>query len=263
MTRGGPGIEAGRRAMFDTGAATHAGRVRGRNEDSFMVCPEAGLWAVADGMGGHEAGDLASRTVVEALRSIERQPYPSALLSECEERLARANSSLNRIGRDRGGITIGTTVAMLLIHDRSFACVWCGDSRVYLLRAGGIRPLSRDHTVLQELVSGGTLSADEARAWAGRHVITRAIGVGETLELEMENGVLEADDAFVLCSDGLTEHVSDREIFDHVMARRAQAACDALVALALDRGGIDNVTAIVVRHETNCLANALDRVGGS
>jgi protein phosphatase len=249
--------------MFDTGAATHAGRVRIRNEDSFMVCPDAGVWAVADGMGGHEAGDLASRTVIEALHSIERQPYPSALLSECETRLAHANAHLNRIGRDRGGIVIGTTVAMLLIHDRSFACVWCGDSRVYLLRGGGIRPLSRDHTALQELVGRGTLSADEARAWAGRHVITRAIGVAETLELDMENGVLEADDAFVLCSDGLTEHVTDQEILDLVMARGAQAACDSLVALALKRGGIDNVTAIVVRHETHDSSNGPPRTGGS
>jgi protein phosphatase len=200
-------------------------------------------------MGGHEAGDLASRTVVEALGSVERQPFASALLSACENRLASANARLNLIGRDRGGVVIGTTVAMLLIHGGHFASVWCGDSRVYLLRAGGIRPLSRDHTALQEMVGAGKLSADEARAWAGRHVITRAIGVGETLELEIENGVLEADDAFVLCSDGLTEHVTDREILDHVMAREAQPACDALIALALERGGVDNVTAIVVRQE--------------
>jgi serine/threonine protein phosphatase PrpC len=263
MTRGGTRIAAGHRAMFDTGAATHAGRVRVRNEDSFIVRPDAGVWAVADGMGGHEAGDLASRTVVEALQLIERQPSPSALLSECEDRLALANAHLNRIGRERGGIVIGTTLAMLLIHGRSFACVWCGDSRVYLLRGGGIRALSRDHTVLQELVGSGALGADEARAWAGRHVITRAVGVAETLECDMENGVLEADDAFVLCSDGLTEHATDQEILGQVMAHGAQAACDSLVALALERGGIDNVTVIVVRHQTSDLANAPHRARGS
>jgi protein phosphatase len=235
--------------MFDTGAATHAGKVRVRNEDSFLVRPDAGVWAVADGMGGHEAGDLASRTVVEALGSVERQPLASALLSACEDCLATANARLNRIGRDRGGAVIGTTVAMLLIHGGHFACVWCGDSRVYLLRAGDIRPLSRDHTALQELVGAGALGADETWSWAGRHVITRAIGVGETLELEMVDGVLKANDAFVLCSDGLTEHVTDREILSHVKAHEAQAACDALIALALERGGVDNVTAIVVRHE--------------
>jgi protein phosphatase len=239
MTGGGTRIAAARRAMFDTGAATHAGRVRVRNEDSFIVCPDAGVWAVADGMGGHEAGDLASRTVVEALHSIERQPYPSALLSQCEDRLARANAQLNRIARDRGGIVIGTTVAMLLIHDRSFACVWCGDSRVYLLRGGDIHPLSRDHTALQELIGDGTLSAEEARAWAGRHVITRAVGVAETLEL------------------------TDQEILDRVTAHGAQDACDSLVALALERGGIDNITAIVVRHETRDPTIAPHRAGGS
>jgi protein phosphatase len=234
--------------VFQTGAATHVGKVRARNEDSLLARPEIGLWAVADGMGGHDAGDLASATVVDALRSIARPQTAAHLLAQCERQLAQANSTLVAISRERGAM-LGTTVAVLLVHREHFACVWAGDSRIYLLRDRTITLCSRDHTEAEELLAEGRLTAAEARAWPRRNVITRAIGVREEAELEISNGVLQAGDAFVLCSDGLTNHVEDREILAMTAANAPQRACDALIDLTLSRGASDNVTAIVARYQ--------------
>jgi protein phosphatase len=233
---------------FDTGAATHVGKVRRRNEDNFLIHPQAGLWAVADGMGGHEAGELASSTVINALKTIEHPNSAAELLASCEERVAFANSTLNDIGRKRGKI-IGTTIAILLAFDSYFACVWSGDSRIYLIRRGAIVPLSRDHSEVQELIAEGRLTPEQARDWRGSNAITRAIGVHDDPQLEIKHGVLEPEDAFVICSDGLTAHVEDDEIRDHVIGRSPQNACDALVALTLERGATDNVTIVAIRYE--------------
>ena len=236
--------------QFQTGAATHVGMVRQRNEDSYLARPDVGIWAVADGMGGLEAGDLASRTVIDALKSIERPSSAAELLAWCEERVVMANDVLNEMGRKRGGL-IGTTIAVLLAYDSHFACVWSGDSRIYLVRNGAIIPQSRDHTEAEELVAEGRLRPDEVRTWPRRNVVTRAIGVHDDPELEIKDGVLQAGDAFVLCSDGLTTHVEDNEILHEVAATASQTACDALVDLTLTRGAVDNVTVVIARYQPN------------
>jgi protein phosphatase len=147
------------------------------------------------------------------------------------------------------GDVIGTTVAVLLIHEEFFACVWAGDSRIYRIRGSGIQQLSVDHTEAQALVAEGKLSAEEARAWPRRNVITRAIGTYDEPELEITNGVLEPGDIFVICSDGLTNHVDDREILTLANSNPPQRACDLLVGLTLDRGATDNVTTVAVRFD--------------
>jgi protein phosphatase len=235
--------------MFDTGAATHVGKVRGKNEDSYLVSAEAGLWAVADGMGGHDAGDLASKVVVDALRSIPPQPSASELLARCEERLIHANFLVREAARQRGSGIVGTTLAGLLIYDGHYACVWSGDSRIYLVRGAQISQLSRDHTEVEELLAAGAISAEEARTWRRRNVITRAIGVSDVPDLDMEDGLLQSGDTFVICSDGLTNHVEDHEILHCVTVNRPQQACDTLIALTLDRGATDNVTVVVVHYD--------------
>jgi protein phosphatase len=237
--------------MYDSAAATHVGKVRLCNEDAYLVQPNSGVWAVADGMGGAEAGDVASATVIAALRSIEPPNSAADLLAACEDRVARANEYLQEIARERGAAVIGTTIAVLLTYGSHYACVWSGDSRIYRVRDGRIVQLSRDHTAVQELVDNGTLTPEEARNWPERHVITRAIGVQDEPELELEYGVLRPGDVFVLCSDGLTAHVSDGEILESVKARRSQRACDDLIALTLRRGALDNVTVLVVRYRPN------------
>jgi protein phosphatase len=234
---------------FDTGAATHVGKRRDRNEDSYLIRPEAGIWAVADGMGGHEAGDLASQTVIDELRSIELPTSAADLLSRCEGRVASANDRIKEISRDRGGVLIGATLAVLLAFDGYYACVWSGDSRIYVVRAGEILQLSCDHTEVQELLASGAITAKEAKTWAGNNVVTRAIGVYDEPELEITSGPLQPGDSFVICSDGLTHHVEDSEILDCVTTNISQQACDSLIALALERGGVDNVTVIVARYQ--------------
>jgi protein phosphatase len=234
---------------FDTGAATHVGKVRERNEDSYLIRPEAGIWAVADGMGGHEAGDLASQTVIAALQSIESPTSAAGLLSHCEDRVARANGRLKEISRDRGGAIIGATLAVLLAFEDYYACVWSGDSRIYVVRAGKILQLSRDHTEVQELLASGVITPNEAKTWAGSNVVTRAIGVYDEPELEITSGLLQPGDSFVICSDGLTHHVEDGEILACVTTNMSQQACDNLIALTLERGGADNVTVIVARYQ--------------
>ena len=144
---------------------THAGKVRERNEDSCLVRTDVGLWAVADGMGGHEAGDLASRILVESLNAIEQPEAALDLLEQCEAQIFRANQQIMDLSRARNGATIGTTAAVLLVRDKHYACVWAGDSRVYLINGGAIKQLSRDHTEVEELVAAGTLSREDAEKW--------------------------------------------------------------------------------------------------
>jgi protein phosphatase len=243
--------------LFDTGSASHVGMVRNRNEDSLIARPEVGIWAVADGMGGHNAGDLASATVIGALKSIEPAHSAAELLARCEEHVVQANSALAEIGRQRGGV-IGTTLAALLAYDTHFACVWSGDSRIYLVRDGAIALQSRDHTMVEEMVAAGQLSAAEARNSPRRNIITRAIGVNEHPELEIKDGTLRAGDAFVLCSDGLTAYVGDDEILQQVITATPQRACDALIDLTLSRGAADNVTVLVVSYKAGAAIGRRD-----
>lgn len=231
----------------ETGAATDVGKVRQHNEDSFLVATKSGVWAVADGMGGHAAGDLASRIAVEELGRIAVPSSAAELLANCEAHMLSANSRLQAIARERGGITIGTTVAVLLVHQKFYACVWSGDSRIYRIRNRSIEQMSTDHTEVQLLVSQGRITAAEARTWPRRNIITRAIGVFDSPELEMVSGVVEPGDIFVICSDGLTTHVEDHEILAIAAHNPPQRACDLLVALTLDRGATDNVTVVTVR----------------
>jgi serine/threonine protein phosphatase PrpC len=235
-------------AIFETGCATHVGRVRERNEDSFLARPEIGIWAVADGMGGHADGDVASQTLIRALASIERPASAAALLDLLEDSVSRANARLRELGKARGGV-VGTTVAVLLVSDGYYACVWSGDSRIYMVRDGEIVQLSRDHTEVQDLLAEGSITAEEARNWAGRNGVTRAIGVYDKPELEMTSAPLSPGDLFVICSDGLTNHVQEDEILRCVSAGLSQQACDALIALTLERGALDNVTVIVARYQ--------------
>src|ERR1700748_3509951 len=170
--------------IFDASSATHAGKVRERNEDSCLLRSDVGLWAVADGMGGHEAGDVASRTLVESLDAIESPEAAADLLEQCETQIRSANRRIMDLSRARSGATIGTTAAVLLVRNAHYACLWAGDSRLYLVSNGAIRQLSRDHTEIEELVAAGTLSRAQAESWPS-NIITRAVGVAEQLQLDI------------------------------------------------------------------------------
>lgn len=233
-------------SRFETAASTHPGLVRQENEDACLDDAASGVWAVADGMGGHQAGQFASRTVIEALRRIGPQTSAARLLERCGACVVEAHAELLGAAAERR-TTIGTTLAALLVHDVHYACVWAGDSRVYLIRSGTIVLVSHDHTEVQDLVDQGVITEEERRTSPRRNVITRAIGVTSEPELEIKQGILAPGHTFLLCSDGLTNHVDDDEILAMLLARSAEDACHAMIGLAIERGGTDNVTAVVVR----------------
>ncbi|ARE41194.1 Protein serine/threonine phosphatase PrpC, regulation of stationary phase [Rhodovulum sp. P5] len=232
---------------FQTGQATDVGKRRKINEDSLLARPERGLWVVADGMGGHSAGDFASQTVVAALDRVDGADTGAALLAQVSDSIAAANRRIHQEARDLQTDTIGATVVVLMAHGSEFTCLWSGDSRVYQLRGGKLTQTTRDHTEVQMLLDAGAISPEQAANWPRRNVITHAIGVDETPEFDVVTGTLEADDTFILCSDGLTEHLSDYEIAIYADTLPPQDACDAMVALTLDRGAKDNVTVVVMR----------------
>lgn len=235
--------------VFKTGTATHVGRVREVNEDSLLARPEIGLWVVADGMGGHEGGDLASGAAVAALATIDGGESAAQLLAQFEERIVGVNADLRALAKARGTQAIGTTIAAVLIYGAHYACVWCGDSRAYLLRAGALTQISRDHSEVQDLVDRGILEPHEAKSWPRRNIITKALGVTDEAALDIRDGPLQVGDRFLLCSDGLTNHVEDNEIAALLGADDPQKACARLVTLTLQRGAADNVSVVIVACE--------------
>jgi protein phosphatase len=232
---------------FESFGLSHPGKVRELNEDRYLVAPRSGLWLVADGMGGHDAGEIASSAIIEHLSTLGVASSAPDLRARFEDRIERANAEIRSIAEARGGGTIGSTVAALLTFDRQFACIWLGDSRVYLARSGVITQVSRDHTEVQELLDRGVITPEEARVWPRRNVITRAVGAEEEITTDIELGQIVPGDVFVLATDGLTAHVTEAEILKTVAENPSEAACRLLIDAVLERGGTDNVTVIVVK----------------
>lgn len=231
---------------FRSEARTHAGRVRAINEDRFLDRSDKQLWAVADGMGGHQSGELASGLIVEALDALSDVGSGYTRLAGIRQALQRVNLTLINQAGGTGG-PIGSTVVTLVIHGSHFACVWAGDSRAYRCRNGDLIRLTTDHSLVQALQDAGALRPEDARTHPKAHVITRAVGHVDPLALDVVTGDVEAGDIFLLCSDGLSGLIDDQEIADILVATAPGAAADRLLELALDRGGRDNVTLVLVR----------------
>lgn len=233
---------------FRSSAATHAGAVRSYNEDRFVDRSDIGLWAVADGAGGHQAGEVASGMIAEALEAIPDGLPPSLMLAEVRARVGRTHEALRDEAARRGPHTIiASTVVVLLARDAHFACLWAGDSRVYLLREGELLQITRDHSFVQELVDAGLIRADEAEQHPRANIITRAVGAGDDgLELDKVSGQLLPGDRFLLCSDGLSKTLSEAEIGALLALPDPAAPPDSLVAAALAKRVNDNVTVIAV-----------------
>ncbi|MDO5603703.1 MAG: protein phosphatase 2C domain-containing protein [Paracoccus sp. (in: a-proteobacteria)] len=234
--------------IFETGEATHQGRVREHNEDAALALPLAGIWLVSDGVGGHEAGDVASALIVEEVASVGVPVSAQDLRARITERLARADRRIRDHAITRGGVLMGATVVVLMIHETGFVCLWAGDSRIYLMRHGRLTRLTTDHSEVQAMVDAGRLTEAEARRSPRRNVITRAIGIADAGGTEAVTGTVEPDDLFLLCSDGLTEHLEDEELALHLSQQLpAQAIAEGMIAETLARGARDNVTALVLR----------------
>lgn len=238
------------------------GLTRQHNEDSYEIDPERQLYLVADGMGGHTHGEVASRTAVDAIcqyvvdyaKDGTPPPLPEqdAELSKHLRLLKGAILSahervLREIRQDGSLHGMGTTVAAFLVAGESAVVAHVGDSRIYRLRSGDLRLLTEDHTWVNEQVTAGFLSEDQARVHPLKNVVTRALGGEGDLEVDVDEVDLQPGDRYLLCSDGLTTMLRDAEIADRMRRRESpEQVCGRLVAAAQERGGYDDTTVIVL-----------------
>jgi serine/threonine-protein phosphatase Stp1 len=228
-------------------AASDIGCVRRVNEDAWICRPDIGVFVVADGMGGHQAGDVASQTIIAGIAAIAPQAGEAALEKAVEDALQEANRTLCAEAARRGhGTVIGATVVALLATATTFICLWAGDSRLYCYRNGTLAALTRDHSHVQDMVDGGLIAAQDAESHPLANVITRAVGTGPELRLDRVSGDVQPEDIFLLCTDGLTRMVSHDAIQTILNQTPPQAQPAALIAEALAQGGKDNVTIITV-----------------
>lgn len=225
-------------------AATHPGAVRPRNEDALLDRPDLGLWAVADGAGGHGAGDVASAAIIAALETIPPGLSAAELLAQVRLRLTDVHAGLQEEAARRGpGRILASTVVVMLARGEHFAMLWAGDSRGYLLRDGQFTRVTRDHSLVQELVDQGTLREEEAESHPQANVITRAVGAMGELELDKISGRIEGGDRYLLCTDGIFKTIPEAEIAA-MLTNGSDAA--GIVNEAVGRGARDNVSVVAV-----------------
>lgn len=232
-------------------ARTDPGKVRARNEDAFLDCPERGLWVVADGMGGHHGGDRASRLIVESIAALPGDCGFEARLQQLRQCLHWLNRRFGQeltVTADQPSRIMGSTVAALLLDGQRAACVWAGDSRCYLWRGGRLYQLTRDHSLQQQLIDEQGLSPEDARQHPSAHALARAIGASDDLTLDILELQVYPDDAFLLCSDGLYQYVSQEALGYALSLASPTAALERLFDHALLGMARDNLTAVVVRR---------------
>jgi protein phosphatase len=246
------------------------GRKRKSNEDSFAATPDLNLFVVADGMGGHAAGEVASRLAVESIErhisgarpstdptvpagpriTVPEAPPLPAPAQKVLNAIRLANQEILRsVRRNQTMRGMGTTVVIAYIQGRRAYIGSVGDSRAYLLRAGDLRQLTDDHTFVNEQVRAGTLTPAEARRHPARNILTRAVGSQDEVEADIIQQDLLAGDLLLLCSDGLTAMVDDQNILETLRGTDAdlQRGCQALIDLANEHGGDDNITTILIQ----------------
>lgn len=224
------------------------GMVRSANEDSYLERPERGLWAIADGMGGHRFGDVASRKIVEALDSVAPRSSLSDYVDCLEDVIFKANDELLQLARESSeGGTMGSTLVALVIRNRVGVCLWAGDSRLYRFRNQQLVQLSRDHSQVQEMLEMGLLEEEQVDQYPDRNVITRAVGVEEGLCLDFNVFSTQVGDTYLLCSDGLYSVIEATAIEKSLEQRDLQKSSEDLIQQCLDAGAPDNVSVIVVR----------------
>jgi serine/threonine protein phosphatase Stp1 len=244
-----PAIQAAVSAFgqFRCTTATHPGVKRACNEDALLSRPDLGLWAVADGAGGHSCGEVAAKMVVAALDAIPPSLTASEMLAQVRLRLAGAHHMLRQESDRIGERLVASTVVVLIVRDVHFACLWAGDSRAYLMREGTLDQLTVDHSLVQDLLDQGTIDAVEAARHPQANVITRAIGAdGIEPELDKKIGRVIPGDRFLLCSDGLCKTLTAGDL---TRLLREGTSAGQILATALARDPADNVTVMTVHYE--------------
>jgi serine/threonine protein phosphatase PrpC len=240
---------------------TDPGKRRNNNEDSYLLNDQLVFYCVADGIGGNEGGEVASRIAVETLEKTmpdllgdaDRTPpskterHADMKLSALRQAIMLANQQIRKArSEDPALSSMGTTLTALLLKKQQAIFANVGDSRAYLFRSGKIRQLTRDHSFIAEYMAAGLLTAEEAKLSPYRHVITRALGIDNAVQPDFSEYALQQDDRILLCTDGLTEMLSDSEISTLLAELPSQITIQKLLAAANDHGGVDNITAVVV-----------------
>lgn len=237
---------------------TDTGLRRDNNEDAIACLPEQGLAMVADGMGGHNAGEVASAAAVsvicEAVAAVAAGAAPEQWEQVLREAIAEANRQiLERARLDPACAGMGTTLVLMRFYPQGALFAHVGDSRIYRVRRGQLQQLTSDHSLVQELVDSGFLSETEARASMNKNLITRALGIADTVEADLRNLATEPGDLYLLCSDGLTDLVPEADIRELLLERgeNLESAVPSLIRLANERGGLDNISVILARVEAD------------
>lgn len=227
-------------------AKSHVGYKRKINEDAVLALPGQDIWVVSDGMGGHDAGDYASRLIADSVAMIPVGLEPTERMHALREAIQSAHRIILQEAEARGRGVIGATVVALMVANSHFVGLWVGDSRIYLLRDGQIEMLTTDHSAVAELVLSGQMTWDEAEQHPQSNAITRAVGVGDTLELDKIRGEVQQGDRFLICSDGLTKYATFDMLRSTLGREPLETVCERLIEIALNGGGADNITVIVV-----------------
>ena len=234
---------------FKSSATTHVGMVRKVNEDSFAERSDIGVWAVADGMGGHEAGEVASATITDHIKELSPKRNLSDMIDSVKTCIHAANQHLIlQTGSCDSQRVTGSTVVVLIIQGHKGAVVWAGDSRLYRKRMHAVELITRDHSQAQDLIDQGVIAEGEADSHPMANVITRAVGVSDQLELDMKTIDIDPDDQFLLCSDGLSRLVAQNEIQSMMSNNDHEEVVQSLLHTALVRDAPDNVTLICVKN---------------
>ncbi len=232
---------------FRSWAATHPGAKRTHNEDAYVDRPDLGIWAVADGAGGHAAGEVASGMIADALEAIPAGLSASDLLAQVRIALEQTHAALRDEAARRGpDVLVASTVVVMLARDEHFACLWAGNSRAYLLRSGELHQITRDHSLVQELLEAGAIGPDEVMNHPRSNVITRAVGAElDEFALDKVSDRLLPGDRFLLCSDGLCKTLPDVALAS-LLGASDGVPPQVLVDAALAANVSDNVTAVAV-----------------
>ncbi len=234
---------------WTSASRSHPGHVRAVNEDSYLDCADRRFWAVADGMGGHTMGDLASNMAVRALTDLPTGDELEQRVAATLKRLDTVNRILRGEAQRRKVPLIGTTIAALIAGDSRCCCLWAGDSCIYRYRAGRLAQLTRDHSHLAEAHARQVSSEDDTVVRPRANMITRALGAEDMLRIEQLTVDLLDGDVFLLCTDGLSNEVNEASMLEMLRPGVCSAACQGIVNLALATEARDNLTAVVVCAE--------------
>jgi len=240
---------------------TNVGMVREINEDSIISVPATQLWAVADGMGGYEAGNVASNMIVKSLDEVTAKASLNDFVNSIEDSLIDVNNRILEYADIMlDGRTLGSTVVTLAIKGYVGICLWAGDSRLYRFRNNNFIQLSRDHSQVEELVEQGFLKPEEAEGHPDSNVITRAIGASPEVSIDVNVFSVQLGDVFLLCSDGLYNMLSKDEISETLASLPLEEAVASLIQKALDNGANDNVSVILVKGEPATVASTQENL---